>query len=85
MHKRRRHLIQYNPVRPSAVRMGLIGFPVLLAGLADIAVRLHTQIMAGSVGIMLRLGYGLECVVAGLAILVGGMLLLDYMERWETD
>ena len=71
------------PLAPAAVRLGLIGFPVLLAGLGDIALRLHRSIQGGEAGIMLRLGYDVECIAAGLCILTGGMLLLDYMERRE--
>ena len=64
-----------------ASKLCLIGLPLLLVGLCDTAARLHTQMQAGATGIMLRLGYDFECIVAGFAVLVGGVLLLDYMER----
>ncbi len=98
MHKRNRQFLQKFPPRfgkrrgippsglsPAAVNLGLMGFPILLAGLGDIAVRLHTGIQGGAVGIMLRLGYDVECILAGLCILAGGMLLLSYMERRGED
>ena len=66
-------------------RLCLIGLPIILLGLCDVAARLHDGVMAGEVGIMLHLSYDLECITAGLAILVGGALLLDYMERKDTD
>lgn len=66
---------------PRASRLGLWGFPFLLLGLCDVAARLHSQVSIGAVGVMLRLSDDLESIMAGLTILVGGMLLLDYMER----
>ena len=66
---------------PEASKLGHIGFIILLAGLGDIGVRLHSQATAGATGIMLRMAYDFECIAAGMAIWVGGILLLDYMER----
>lgn len=62
-------------------RLWCIGGLILLAGTGDVLFRLGDALRSGSVGIMLRLGYDIECLFAGAAILVGGGLLLDYMER----
>ena len=90
MHNKNRHFSQKKPTTPKKEKIGftpiasklcLAGLPLLLMGFCDTVARLHTQMQAGSKGIMLRLGYDFECIVAGFAILVGGVLLLDYMER----
>ena len=96
MHKKNRHFSQkkirkprfncLDPLlSPRATHLGLMGFPLLLAGIWGIASRLHTLKLTGAVGIMLHLGDEIEYIVAGLCILIGGMLLLDYMERREAD
>ena len=94
MHKRNRLFTQKKrskPLRtpweptPRAATLGLIGFPLLVLGLGDVAARLHSQVSQGAEGAILRLAYGFECIIAGVTIVVGGMLLLDYMERWEGD
>ena len=84
MHNKRRNFNQKKKkigFTPTASKLCLIGLPLLLAGFCDIAARLHTRLLAGATGVMLRLAYDVECIVAGFAVLVGGVLLLDYMER----
>lgn len=66
---------------PAALRLWLLGAVPLLIGILDVAYRLCSGLRRGAVGIMLTLTYDIECLVAGLAILTGGVLLLDYMER----
>ena len=66
---------------PRCWKLLFIGLPILLLGLCDIAVRLHGGLRSGATGMMLLLAYDVECLVAGLAILVGGVLLIDYVER----
>lgn len=94
MHKRNRHIkqkpiLEKPPIQwgftPRATKLGLGGFPFILLGLCDAAARLHNQVSIGAVGAMLRLAYGFECIVAGLAILIGGVLLLDFMERRDEE
>lgn len=89
MHKRRKQNQQtpsqprrrtYGPTR-LAGRLWIIGSVILLFGICDVAVRLYDSLDRGATGIMLTLGYDVECLAAGLAILVGGALLLDYAER----
>ncbi len=89
MHKKRKQRQQtpspkkgkiYGPTR-LAGRLWIIGSVILLSGVCDVAARLYDGIGRGATGIMLTLGYDLECLAAGLAILVGGALLLDYAER----
>lgn len=76
----RKYLPKYAP-SPAAINLWLAGLPFLLLALCDVGVKIHEGIASGAVGFMLHLGYGLECIVAGLAILTGAALLLDYMER----
>lgn len=53
---------------------------ILLLGAGDLLFRLANDLLEDSVGIMLRMGYEVECLIAGVAILIGGGLLLDYVE-----
>ena len=70
---------------PAAFWLCIGGFSLLLAGVGVISLELHTMIREGAVGIMLLLGHGVECLVAGLAIVTGGVLLLDYMNRRDGE
>ena len=84
MHKRAKKYQQKNTfhyLSPHAARLMHIGAAVLLMGIADVALRLYAAYMRGAVGVMLHLGYDIECLVAGVAILTGGVFLLDYMEK----
>ena len=67
--------------KPLSMKLLFMGLPVLLLGLCDVGIRLYSSIRAGATGIMLLMAYDVECLVAGLAILVGGILLMDYLER----
>ena len=64
-----------------AGRLCIIGMIILTLGTFDVAARLYEGFMSGAVGIMLHMGYEIEALMAGGAILTGGTLLLDYMER----
>lgn len=64
-----------------AGRLSLVGLPLLLLGLCDVAARLCDGLRAGSVGLIYTMAYDIECLAAGAAILLGGALLLDYLER----
>lgn len=64
-----------------AGRLALTGLSVILAGSCAYAAALFDGITAGETGILLRLGSSGEALAAALAILVGGVLLLDYQER----
>ncbi len=79
-HRRTRKRVSIG-LMPQATQLALIGLPILSLGFCHVTAKLHDHILAGSTGIMLRLGYDIECCIAGLAILAGGVLLLDYMER----
>ena len=76
----KRRLCRYYPSRRAA-HLAWIGLFVLSAGICDVGLRLFQGMRQGSVGMMLILGYDVECLVAGIAILTGGVLLLDYLER----
>ncbi len=89
MNKSKKRSAQKNPVglwrpTPAALRLWLVGAVPLLVGIGDVAVRLWSGLQSGAAGLMLALGYDIECLAAGLAILTGGVLLLDYMERKST-
>ena len=88
MHKRKQHIYQNKPpspwhhhLQPWASNLFIGGLIYLLIGIGSIATRLHTQQAAGAVGAILQLTSDIECILAGLTILIGGVLLLDYMER----
>ena len=86
MYKRTKKYIQKNSFyrfSPHATRLLYIGTVVLLMGIVDVAFRLYTAHMSGAVGVMLHIGYDIECLMAGVAILTGGVFLLDYMEKQE--
>ncbi len=87
MHKNTSKITQSkNKIGPTrlAGRLWIIGLTILLLGVCDVAVRLCGGLRAGAVGIILLMAYDLECLMAGAAILTGGALLLDYMERREA-
>ncbi len=67
-----------------AGNLWLIGLSILLLSILGVWVRWCTAVESGSVGFMLTAGEELEYLMAGLAILTGGALLLDYMERTEN-
>ncbi|MBE6559146.1 MAG: hypothetical protein E7661_09105 [Ruminococcaceae bacterium] len=73
----------YVPTKLSG-RLWFIGLTVLLLGVSDVWCRAYEGMRAGAVGMMLHMGYEVECLVAGLAILTGGALLLDYVERRQA-
>ena len=81
IHISRPHL--WHPT-PWAAKLCIWGLLFLLAGIGDTYLRIRTQINAGSVGIMWRYAYAVECILCGLTILAGGVLILDYMERHAT-
>lgn len=68
-----------------AARLALTGTLLISLAACDVAARLHDGITAGEIGIMLRMGYDVECLLAALAVLVGGTLLLDYCVRRDGD
>ena len=68
-----------------AGNLWLIGLSILLGVTIEISVRWHIALGLGAVGYMLTVGEELEYLVAGLTILTGGALLLDYMERTESE
>lgn len=75
-----------NKIGPTrlAGRLWLTGMIILTLGVCDVAARLYDGLRAGAIGLMLNLGYDIECLMAGAAILTGGALLLDYMERKQA-
>ncbi len=66
-----------------AGNLWLIGLSILLFAIVGVFARWYTAVQTGTVGFMLTAGEELEYLVAGLAVLTGGALLLDYMERTE--
>ncbi len=91
MHNRNRedqqiqHIFKSTPTRRAAKFLWMGGV-VLVIGILDVALRLWSGMRQGAVGIMLHMGYEVECLLAGVAIWLGGVLLLDYLERREkTD
>ena len=66
-----------------AANLWLIGLSILLVSILGVMLRWQTALQAGSVGYMLIVGEELEYLLAGLTILTGCTLLLDYMERTE--
>lgn len=80
--QQKRGLCRYYLTRLAA-RLAWIGLFILSAGICDVGIRLFQGLRQGAVGMMLTLGYDVECLVAGITILTGGVLLLDYLERRE--
>ena len=76
----KRKFCRYYPSRRAA-QLAWIGLFILSAGICDVGIRFFQGVRQGAVGMMLTLGYDVECLVAGVAILTGGVLLLDYLER----
>lgn len=70
--------------RPWAFKLFIGGLSLLFCGVADIAWRMYLDVSMGAVGCMLKYTYDIECIFAGMAILTGGVLLLDAMERGIT-
>ena len=63
----------------------LIGQPLLLVALMDIAATVFRAGVAGDLGIGLRLVERGEYVVASAVILYGGALFVDYLEKFYSD
>lgn len=59
--------------------------PVLLLAFCDFAARLYHGVSRGEVGIMLRLGYMLEHVIASAVIAYSFALLMNYLEYRYAD
>lgn len=66
-----------------AGNLWLIGLSILLVSILGVMLRWQAALQAGSVGYMLIVGEELEYLLAGLTVLTGCTLLLDYMERAE--
>ncbi len=64
-----------------AGRMLMVGLPLILAGTCDFAARLYASGQAGEVGFMIRMGDAGAAILAALAILLGGALLMEHMEQ----
>lgn len=67
-----------------AGNLWLIGLSVLLVSILGVMLRWQALLQTGSVGSMLIVGEELEYLLAGLTVLTGCTLLLDYMERMEN-
>ena len=63
-----------------ASRFLLCTQPLLLLAFCDFAARLYDGLSRGEVGIMLRLGYMLEHIIASAVILYTTAMLLNYLE-----
>lgn len=63
----------------------LIGQPLLLVALMDIAASIFRSGVAGDLGIGLRLVERGEYVLASAVILYGGALFVDYLEKFYSD
>lgn len=62
----------------------MVGGTLLVSlGVCDVAARLFDALLRGDRGLFLRFDRDIEALVASVAILVGGVLLMDYCERWE--
>lgn len=66
---------------PGAGRLVLTGLLPLMLGVCDVTARLYHGMIAGEIGLFLRMNGDIESLLASTAILVGGGLLLDYCER----
>ena len=80
MIKKRRAI---GPSRLAALIL-LIGQPLLLIALMDIAAAVFRAGVSGDLGIHLRLAERGEYVVASAVILYGGALFLDYLEKFYS-
>jgi hypothetical protein len=61
--------------------MLMVGLPLVLAGACDFAARLYASVQAGEVGFMIRMGEAGAAILYALAILLGGALVMERMER----
>ena len=68
-----------------ASRFLLCTQPIWLLSWCDFAARLYDGLSRGEVGIMLRLGYMLEHIIASGVILYASAMLLNYLEAKYAD
>ena len=68
-----------------ASRFLLCTQPIWLLSWCDFAARLYDGLSRGEVGIMLRLGYMLEHIIASGVILYSTAMLLNYLETKYSD
>lgn len=66
---------------PLAGRLLLIGLPLILAGVCDLAARMYAGLMAGEVGILLRFDEDIGSLILAGVVLFGGALILEYTEQ----
>lgn len=66
---------------PWAARLALTGLLPIVGAVCGYAARFADALAAGETGILLRLGPEAQPIAAAMAILTGGVLLLDYQER----
>ena len=78
--KRNSAKTKYGP-QPLAARLLLIGQPLILIALMDIAVYIWRAGVRGDLGVHFLLTERGEYVLASAVILYGAALMLDYMEK----
>lgn len=71
---------KFGPSRLSGYLL-MTGLPLVLAGCCDFAARIYEGIQTHEVGLWLRLGDAGVQILTSLAILLGGALLLEYIEQ----
>ncbi len=70
---------------PMAGRLLIIGLPLILAGVCDLAARIYAGCMEGEVGILLRVDEDIRSLILAGVVLLGGALLLEYMEQHDRQ